>query len=757
MSRSRSLIGLSLGLALHAQAQITYVDAHPANTQAVGGSPNPFYTTSTTADNLWRFRSGFGWDAGGQNGIYEKDGDTGGYGDAVKLQTTISGLVPGQSYGIYMNWLTAASNSWQIQAGLSANALTTFTPSSPSGRVENLGQSSESGSNRSQLRGFIGNATADASGHIVVFIDDGNGTSTSQRSWYDAVSYGPPLLPPAEPGVELAADGVWTWFNDPRTLWHHGTLYTGFVRISDGRSCINACDPTTGTYSTVMTSGWTEKDDHDNPGILIRQDGKLMAFYSRHGGVNSYSYRTSTSTTPTTPADWGAEQTYATPAGNSYCNPFQLSDEGGKIYHFSRAIGWDPNWTEFDSAGSLLTPIRQFINAGSTSQRPYAKYWSNDKDRIEILYTDGHPDAMATNVYHAVITGGNVRKSDGSLLKPLANAPLQHDSDERGSVVYPYSTAATTDYDDHIPGGRGWVWDLVHDPKTDQPVAVFSVQRSNVTGSSGFKDDRIYYYYATWSPETGWRRRFIAQAGRPLYNTQRNYAGGICVDPNDPRVIYISTNAANPFSLTDINNVPLSTNERYFLYRGITLDGGLTFHWTPLTAGASYDSLRPYVPRGNSPYTREVIFFHGTYTTYTSWNTRVRGFFENPKTGYNSWRASKPAMVGTSGEPGEDADGDGIKNLHEYAFGGDPLVPDAAHAGYPKIISSGENPTLAFQRDLTRTDLNYTVETSTNLTDWEPLPTSVSQLQGMIETQVAHIPESPSTTRFYRVQVTRTP
>jgi hypothetical protein len=481
-----------------------------------------------------------------------------------------------------------------------------------------------------------------------------------------------------------------------------------------------------------------------------------MAFYSRHGTTSSYSYRTSTSNTPTTAADWGAEQTYATPAGASYCNPFQLSAEAGKIYHFSRSIGWDPSWTEFDSAGALTSGMRQFISAGTTSQRPYVKYWSDNTSRIELLYTEGHPDAMATSVFHAVLADGNIRKTTGTLIEPLAAAPLLHDSGERGSVVYPYSTAATTDYSSHLPGGRAWVWDTVHHPVTDRPVSVFSVQRANVTGSSGFKDDRIYYYYTTWSPETGWRKRFIAQAGRPLYSSQRHYAGGICIDPNDPRVIYLSTNAADPFNVTDIDNVPLNpNNERYELYRGITLDGGLNFTWTALTSNSPLDTLRPYVPRGRSPFTRQVVFFHGTYTTYTNWNTRVRGFFTDPTTTYPAWRAAKPGLAGTEGEPGEDPDFDGRINLHEYAFGSDPVAADAPPPGFPKITVHGDDRVVTFQRDLSLGDLSYVVETSTNLNDWTPVSSTISQLEGVIETHL--VPGSGDSCRCYRVRVTSKP
>src|SRR5215831_1674417 len=34
----------------------------------------------------------------------------------------------------------------------------------------------------------------------------------------------------------LANDGAWTWYNDPRALFHHGLVYFGYVRNGDGKT-----------------------------------------------------------------------------------------------------------------------------------------------------------------------------------------------------------------------------------------------------------------------------------------------------------------------------------------------------------------------------------------------------------------------------------------------------------------------------------------------------------------------------------------
>jgi len=87
------------------------------------------------------------------------------------------------------------------------------------------------------------------------------------------------------------------------------------------------------------------------------------------------------------------------------------------------------------------------------------------------------------------------------------------------------------------------------------------------------------------------------RAGRPLYQAEDDYAGGICADPQNPNVIYISSNAQNPFDVSSTTNVALRANERYEIYRGITTDGGLTFTWEQITTNSTLDNLRPYIPR----------------------------------------------------------------------------------------------------------------------------------------------------------------
>jgi hypothetical protein len=423
----------------------------------------------------------------------------------------------------------------------------------------------------------------------------------------------------------IAADGAWTWFNDPRALFHNGRLYVGHVRNGDGLGVLTAYDPVSGAAPVVWNTSWIEGDDHNNAGLLPLGDGRLMAFYARHSVVPNFAYRTSLTTNPATAADWGNERLFNTSGTVTYANPYQLSGEAGRIYNFNRNLNWNPTFTYSDDLGTNWAPPRILIQTGTGGTRPYVKYASDYGSRIDFLYTDGHPQTVANSLYHAYYQNGALYKTDGTLLKTLTNAPLLHDLGERGSVIYQYSAADSSSPDDHIPTGRAWCWEIVHQTN-GSPTCVFTVQRDNVTGTD-WSDHRIYYYYARWTG-VEWQKRFVAHAGRPLYREEEDYAGGICVDPEDPNIIYISSNAAEPFNLLDTTNVTLRANARYELFRGVTTDNGLTFNWTPVTTNSTVDNLRPYVPR-NHQGAPALIWFRGVYSAYNSYNCSVVALLTN--------------------------------------------------------------------------------------------------------------------------------
>ena len=635
-----------------------FVDIDAANTAPADGSAGPFFTEDPAASGfmggpLWRKRSGFGFDTAGHREVFEKDANDG-VGDALPLVTTVAGLKPGSRHAVYVAFLSVPSQNWQVKAGLAPDRLATFTRTMPQGQILDLGLSGESGSNRHQYLGFLGEVTVPPDGTLRLYSDDGDGTDTSwsARSWLEGFHLAAPraaVIPAAAPAsaevkrpapaappvarpaplaaipadaVRIAPDGAWTWFNDERAIVHQGSIYSGYV-LSDGRYGVTRYDFADGkaSHMVISTPASEQRDDHNNPSLTILPDGRILALYSKHIAGPQFYQRTSLVPRPAADSDWGPEIVRPTPAANTYANTYRLAAENDRIYNFHRCINFNPTLTISEDLGATWLPSRQLIGSGSGRTRPYIRLASDHLKRVDISYTDGHPRDVANSLYHLYYADGALRRSDGSVIKPLANIPLDHDAGERGSVIYQYNAeewGPGQGADDWIPAGRAWNWDVQYDP-AGRPVVAFQVQRDNL----GWSNDRIYYYYARWTG-TAWQKRFIAHAGRPLYAAEDDYGGGMAIDPQDPRVVYISSNAADPFSLSNIVDVPLRPQNRYELWRGFTADGGLTFTWTQLTVDSAADNLRPIVPE-NHGRTECLLWFHGTYRSYTNYTAQVVG------------------------------------------------------------------------------------------------------------------------------------
>ena len=506
--------------------------------------------------------------------------------------------------------------------------------------------------------------------------------------------------------MEVAPNGTWTWFNDERAIWHRGKLFVGYVR-SDGNPGVSRFEPFTGMANHVNlgTVNSVEVDDHNNPSFTPLDDGRLLTVYSKHGTASAFYSRISTNDSPASIQDWSAEAIKVTPARNTYSNTYRLSGTGAgenqTIYNFSRCINYNPCVTISNDNGASWGNVVQMIQVGTGSTRPYARYVSNKKNRIDLIYTDGHPRNENNSVYHLYYQEQNFRKTDGTLVKSLANLPMVHgvvsdpNSGEKGSVIYQYDAS----------WGRGWTWD-VHYDETGKPVCAYQTQRDDVTGS-GWNHDRIYYHYARWTG-SAWQSTFIAHGGRGIYSSEDDYGGGMSIDPQDPRIVYISSNAANPFDLTEINQVPLAVNERYEIWRGITLNGGLTFTWSPVTSNSPQDNLRPIVPE-NHGLSKHLLWLQGTYASYTNYSTKVMGIFDSPNESFATWRQSH----GLTAPSVDDSDKDGLVDFLEYALGGDPW--DAADRPVPELKQG----VFRFRHFPLRGDLEWVVETSRNLVDWE--------------------------------------
>ena len=276
---------------------------------------------------------------------------------------------------------------------------------------------------------------------------------------------------PGERWPSFTQDGAWCWFSDPRAIYFEGEksqTFAAWVR-SDGSIMIGAYDHESEQLTEAMLHERLEVDDHDVPSILVRDDRRLVVFYSRHSEDDFYMR---ISENPEEITSWSQPQlrplnqnpTYPADERRAYCysNPFQLAEDGGRIFLFWRGIGNKPCLSISANGGQTWGPGRVVISPEETykNQRPYVKYASNDQDRIHLAFTNGHPRREPTNgIYYACYRGDAFFRADGTRFTGLDSIPFD-----------PWE--ADVVYDARKTGVRAWVWDVAEDDR-GFPVIVY--------------------------------------------------------------------------------------------------------------------------------------------------------------------------------------------------------------------------------------------------------------------------------------------
>src|SRR5690606_4803546 len=119
---------------------------------------------------------------------------------------------------------------------------------------------------------------------------------------------------------------------------------------------------------------------------------RFLVFYARHHAENKMFVRVSER--PGDATAWGPEAAFSfgIPNHTTYANPFELSDEGNRIYLFWRGLNFWPTFSYSDDGGTSWTDAANIIADAKDNKRtrPYVKYCSNNRDTIHLLYTDAH-------------------------------------------------------------------------------------------------------------------------------------------------------------------------------------------------------------------------------------------------------------------------------------------------------------------------------------------------------------------------------
>lgn len=364
--------------------------------------------------------------------------------------------------------------------------------------------------------------------------------------------------------------GVWSWFGARRGIVIGGELIMGGINSKGQVVVLREGVAPVVLNSTVGT------DDHNNPAYLRRSsDGRIIAHYTGH---NIASYYQRISTNPDDMSSWGSETNLDASLGASnytYTNLVQITDG---IFTFIRCIStgdYAPHYSVSTDNGATWSAVVKLMDG----LRPYFRVFKSGANRIDIIANDGHPNEFTGNsTYHFYYDAGAWKATDGTTL---------------GSLPYTPATHLTKIYDG--ASVESWVHDVSFDTTAGVPVAVFA------TFPTPASDHR--YRYAKWSG-SAWNHYEICTAGGPLYSGETYYSGGICIDPDNPNIIYCSREDGSGI---------------YQIWKGVTADGGATWTLTQLTFETVHWCFRPNKEAGSS----QITFCKGSYTSFTDFNTHI--------------------------------------------------------------------------------------------------------------------------------------
>ena len=209
------------------------------------------------------------------------------------------------------------------------------------------------------------------------------------------------------------------------------------------------------------------------------------------------------------------------------------------------------------------------------------------------------------------------------------------------------------------------------------------------------------------------------------------------------------------------NSTPLTTASTPLSVTA-TDDGGdatLTYHWsvtgTPPGEVSFSDNGTYAAKNATATFSAPGVYQLLLTVRDTAGFSTTRSLPVEVLPSYALWSQARLSAHGASAAPPQDADGDGVPNLVEYACGTDPTVkdpPGTVHGATP--VREGGNLTLTYRRDLSRPRLRMTVQQSANLKTWtnDGVMDEEALITGAIQTRRAVVSAAPAP-KFLRIHV----
>ncbi len=401
---------------------------------------------------------------------------------------------------------------------------------------------------------------------------------------------------PAGGGYQVAAEGAWCWFADPRALHYEnkeGTINKTYIGYIDIHGNIKAMqyDFQKKEQEEVLIRSYFQPDDHNNPTFLVLPDERIMIFYSRHTDEPCFYYRVSR--IPGDITTLGEEKRIETKNNTTYPSPFILSDDPEHIYLCWRGIGWHPTIAKLslpDDKDEVDVVWGPYQIVQSTGARPYAKYMSNGKDKIYLTYTTGHPDNELPNFLYfnyidiKTLQLTNVR---GTVLSTIADGTFKVNKTDDYAKQYPSTVVDNS-------SERDWVWQIASDRNGNPVIAMVRISDNKESHD---------YYYAKWNGHK-WKKTFLINAGGHFHQTpnlEKCYSAGMAIDPSNVNEVYCSLPVEGKYGKV------------YEIVKFMMSEDGEVISKEAVTKDSQLNNVRPYMIPASEGTPLRLTWMYGNY------------------------------------------------------------------------------------------------------------------------------------------------
>lgn len=412
--------------------------------------------------------------------------------------------------------------------------------------------------------------------------------------------------------------GIWTVHQRPTVIYRNGKTFAAAV-ADNGDVWAGSYDHATQT-EVVTVLGSTSIDDHNNPAMIFRDDGRLVCIWSDHNGANIYR---KISTNPEDVSAFGSQLQLASTKGGGYTYPQPVGPlPNGDYWVLCRR-----SWTAADGqdGASGMTTARRVWDILVTS------------DDFATLSHSSMPLWFQSDVNTPYTEPTLVEQADSSVHIHFVRSDWRYGeiSSVRDHVMYCYYDSTTNAFHkadgtqiaafSALPITDRTQLDLVYDSLAvggqdafAADVAADAIGNVAVVFTTLDATENNHAHYAYWGG-VSWQETFVVTMGKDFTTDvdQPAYNGFISINHSEISEMYMGREQTTGGGEWEI--------ERWKAF-----NGGQNVEM--VEAISSKDGtqpvkvFRPFVPR-NAHESMDVVWCAATtYTTFNNYNSTIQAY-----------------------------------------------------------------------------------------------------------------------------------